>query len=293
MNNNYNSLPKKFPTMRRIKKPSGLSGGAIAAILIGVILIIAIIIGLVFYFRRNDANASPPVNKPDVKQPDKTKDPETKDPETKDPETKTTLPTGVNNGDIIGCPDMGIYKVENNKKRWYDAPTFILSGRPKAKTVTKEVCDAIPKGENMKKPLDIDISPRSFTNSLLKNVGTNKCIDYHRNSTDNGAGIVAWGNCHGGDNQRMTHNAFDGRITNKMTDNKHCLVVNADDKNTGSILNHWTCGSHASDHWIYDNLGRLRLEQHPDMCATAFPNLDEIKLSPCGNDPNQFWTATN
>lgn len=60
------------------------------------------------------------------------------------------LPDGINNGMIVHCPATGgIYKVENNAKRWYSLNAYIAAGNPPSVDVACATIDAIPSGPNM------------------------------------------------------------------------------------------------------------------------------------------------
>ncbi len=61
------------------------------------------------------------------------------------------LPAGIVNGDSVKCPeDAKIYKIENNRKRWYPNPTIYGKyGSPPFKTLTCAVLNSIPSGPDM------------------------------------------------------------------------------------------------------------------------------------------------
>ncbi len=62
-----------------------------------------------------------------------------------------SLPAGILNGDSVKCPeDAKIFKIENNRKRWYPNPTIYGKyGSPSFKILSCAVLNSIPSGPDM------------------------------------------------------------------------------------------------------------------------------------------------
>ncbi|HKT05476.1 MAG TPA: ricin-type beta-trefoil lectin domain protein [Rugosimonospora sp.] len=126
--------------------------------------------------------------------------------------------------------------------------------------------------------------------SILRGVGSNRCLDVPNSSTTDGATVDIW-DCTGGGNQSWTLTA--GRQL--MVYGSKCLDVANQSTAAGATVQIWTCNSGANQQWSLNADGTVTGVQSGlclDVTSAATANGSAVKLWTCNGGSNQQWVRS-
>jgi hypothetical protein len=126
--------------------------------------------------------------------------------------------------------------------------------------------------------------------TIIRGVGSNRCLDVPNSSTANGTQTVIW-DCNGGGNQSWTFTA--GRQL--MVYGNKCLDVAGRSTVAGAKVQIWDCTGAANQQWNIAGDGTITGVQSGlclDVTNGATANGSGIEIWTCNGGPNQQWTRS-
>jgi hypothetical protein len=123
--------------------------------------------------------------------------------------------------------------------------------------------------------------------SIIRGVGSNRCLDVTGQSTANGAPVEIW-DCNGGRNQSWTSTPA---RTLTVYGNK-CLDVNGGSTSPGAKVQIWDCNGGANQQWSVNANGSITGVQSGlclDVTGSGTANGTAVSLWTCNGGANQQW----
>ncbi|MBO6826489.1 MAG: ricin-type beta-trefoil lectin domain protein [Sneathiella sp.] len=126
-------------------------------------------------------------------------------------------------------------------------------------------------------------------NSLIKGVGSGRCIDIPGNSKDNSVQATIW-DCHKGSNQQF--NLTDrGEI--RVRHSGKCLDVAGANKKNGAAVQQFECNGTDAQRWIVTAVGNIKSKLNGkciDVKGRGTENGSVLQMWDCHRGDNQTWT---
>jgi alpha-galactosidase len=127
------------------------------------------------------------------------------------------------------------------------------------------------------------------TTTVIRGVGSNRCLDDPNGSTTNGVQLVIW-DCNGGANQRWTATGAGQLIVLGK-----CLDAFNNQTTAGTKVEIWTCNGQTNQQWRINSDGTITGVQSGlclDVTGAATGNGTLIELWTCNGGSNQRWTRS-
>ena len=128
-------------------------------------------------------------------------------------------------------------------------------------------------------------TPPSTT--ILRGVGSNRCLDDPGRNTTNGTQLIIW-DCNGGTNQNWTYTS-----ANQLQVLGKCLDANNNGTTAGTKVVIWDCTGGANQQWLLNTNGTITGVQSGlclDVTGAGTANGTLIELWTCNGGSNQQWT---
>jgi Ricin-type beta-trefoil lectin domain/Glycosyl hydrolases family 43 len=126
--------------------------------------------------------------------------------------------------------------------------------------------------------------------SVLRGVGSNRCLDVPNSSTTDGTQMQIW-DCTGGGNQSWTLTASQQLL---VYGNK-CLDVANQSTAAGAVVEIWTCNGGANQQWSLNSNGTITGRQSGlclDVTSAATANGTRVEMWTCNGGSNQQWVRS-
>lgn len=126
--------------------------------------------------------------------------------------------------------------------------------------------------------------------SVLRGVGSNRCLDVPNSATTDGTQVDIW-DCNGGGNQSWTYNSAHELV---VSGNK-CLDVANQASSAGAAVQIWTCNGGGNEQWTINNNGTVTGVQSGlclDVTSAATTNGTKVEIWPCNGATNQQWVRS-
>jgi hypothetical protein len=126
--------------------------------------------------------------------------------------------------------------------------------------------------------------------SIVRGVGSNRCLDVPNSSTTNGVRLDIW-DCNGGSNQSWTLTAAKEL---RVYGNK-CLDVTSGATTAGTKVELWDCTGGANQQWNVNGNGTITGVQSGlclDVTSGATANGSTVEIWTCNGGSNQQWTRS-
>ena len=123
--------------------------------------------------------------------------------------------------------------------------------------------------------------------TIIRGVGSNRCLDVPNSSTANGTQTVIW-DCNGGGNQTWTSTSSQ-QLT--VYGNK-CLDVANQSTSAGAAVQIWDCTGAANQRWNINGNGTITSVQSGlclDVTSGATANGTKVEIWTCNGGSNQQW----
>jgi alpha-galactosidase len=123
--------------------------------------------------------------------------------------------------------------------------------------------------------------------TVIRGVGSNRCLDDPNGSTTNGVQLVIW-DCNGGSNQLWTSTSG-----NQLQVLGKCLDAFNNQTTAGTKVEIWTCNGGANQQWRFNSDGTITGIQSGlclDVTGAGTANGALIELWTCNGGSNQKWT---
>ncbi|GII25991.1 glycoside hydrolase family 27 protein [Planosporangium mesophilum] len=125
--------------------------------------------------------------------------------------------------------------------------------------------------------------------TVLRGVGSNRCLDDPNSSTANGVQVEIW-DCHGGSNQLWTYTG-----SNQLQVLGKCLDAYNNQTSVGTKVEIWGCNGQANQQWRLNSDGTITGVQSGlclDVTGAGTANGTLVQLWTCNGGSNQKWTRT-
>jgi len=129
----------------------------------------------------------------------------------------------------------------------------------------------------------------SSSTTVLRGVGSNRCLDDPGSNTTNGTQMIIW-DCNGGTNQRWTYTG-----ANQLQVLGKCLDAYNNGTSAGTKVVIWDCNGGANQQWLLNADGTITGVQSGlclDVTGAATANNTPVELWTCNGGSNQKWTRS-
>ncbi|MEK8106205.1 ricin-type beta-trefoil lectin domain protein [Micromonospora sp. M12] len=132
--------------------------------------------------------------------------------------------------------------------------------------------------------------PPSGGTSVLRGVGSNRCLDVPNGNETNGTLPIIW-DCHASTNQQWTRTGA-GEL---RTAGGKCLDVYDNGTANGTVVEIWDCNGQANQQWRLNSDGSLLAvgaDRCLDVIGNATANGSAVAIWDCNGGNNQKWRTT-